>query len=67
MGQDHVSTAHPPLGACSIAVPVTAGGRGWLPSAWQRIRLGLAEMNHASRRMVEVQAPWSVDSRWPRQ
>jgi len=45
--------------------PATAG-RGWLRSAWQRIRLALQEMNYASRRVVEVQAPWSFDKQWYR-
>jgi hypothetical protein len=45
--------------------PATAG-RGWLRSAWHRIRLAVQEMNYASRRVVEVQAPWSVDEQWHR-
>jgi hypothetical protein len=45
--------------------PATAG-RHWLRSAWHRIRLAISEMNYASRRVVEVQAPWSVDEQWHR-
>ena len=51
-------------------IPVTTQpattGRHWLRSAWRRIRLAISEMNYASRRVVEVQAPWSVDEQWHR-
>jgi hypothetical protein len=30
---------------------------------WYRLRLTMAEMNYASRRMVELQAPWISDDR----
>ncbi len=40
--------------------------RGLLRGAWHRIRLAVAEMNYASRRVVELQAPWSVDEQWHR-
>jgi hypothetical protein len=46
------------------AETVTFTGRGRLRGAWHRIRLAVAEMNYASRRVVEVQAPWSVDKQW---
>ena len=35
-------------------------GRG----LWHRIRRTVQEMNHAARRAVELQAPWSVDKQW---
>jgi hypothetical protein len=41
-------------------------GRGPLRRAWHRIRLAVHEMNYASRRVVELQAPWSVDEQWHR-
>jgi hypothetical protein len=41
-------------------------GRGPLRKAWHRIRLAVCEMNDASRRVVELQAPWSVDDQWHR-
>ena len=41
-------------------------GRGRLRGACHRIRLAIQEMNYASRRVVEVQAPWSVDKQWDR-
>ncbi len=31
---------------------------------WYRLRLTVAEMNYATRRMVELQAPWISDDRW---
>jgi hypothetical protein len=46
--------------------PATPAGRGRLRSAWHRIRLTVAEMNYATRRVVELQAPWSVDEQWHR-
>ncbi len=39
-------------------------GRGRLMEACRRIRLAIQEMNYASRRVVEVQAPWIVDDQW---
>jgi hypothetical protein len=30
---------------------------------WYRLRLTVAEMNYASRRMIELQAPWISDDR----
>jgi hypothetical protein len=44
--------------------PATAADRGRLRGAWRRFRLNVQEMNHATRRVVEVQAPWSVDKQW---
>ena len=44
--------------------PVTPAGRGPLRGAWHRIRLTIQEMNYASRRVVELQAPWIVDQQW---
>ena len=48
------------------AAAVTVADRGRLRGAWHRIRLVVAEMNYASRRVVEVQAPWTVDEQWHR-
>ncbi len=39
-------------------------GRVPFRGAWHRIRLTVQEMNYASRRVVELQAPWSVDKQW---
>ena len=45
---------------------LASAGHGRLQSAWHRIRLTVAEMNYATRRVVELQAPWSVDEQWHR-
>jgi hypothetical protein len=37
-------------------------GRG----PWHRILQTVREMNYAARRVVELQAPWSVDQQWHR-
>jgi hypothetical protein len=42
--------------------PATAAGRGRLRDTCHRIHLAIQEMNYASRRMVELQAPWIVDN-----
>ncbi len=44
--------------------PTGSAGHGRLGGAWQRIRTAVREMNYASRRAVEVQAPWIVDAHW---
>jgi hypothetical protein len=46
------------------AVPAVPAGRGRLREACHRVRLVVAEMNYASRRVVERQAPWTVDQQW---
>ncbi|HLN70263.1 MAG TPA: hypothetical protein VK280_23715 [Streptosporangiaceae bacterium] len=46
------------------AQPATTADRGRLRGAWNRIRLTIQEMNYATRRVVERQAPWSVDGQW---
>ena len=48
------------------AEPATPAGRGRLREACHRIHLAIQEMNHASRRVVELQIPWSVDDQWHR-
>jgi hypothetical protein len=37
---------------------------GPIERAFRRIVLAVREMNHASHRIVEVQAPWTVDAQW---
>ncbi len=39
-------------------------GRGRLWTGRHRIRVTVREMNYAARRVVELQAPWSVDEQW---
>jgi hypothetical protein len=43
---------------------VAATGHGRLRRACHRVRRTVAEMNYSARRVVEVQAPWSVDEHW---
>ena len=40
---------------------VSWSGRELLRCLWYRLRLTVAEMNYATRRMVELQAPWISD------
>ena len=40
---------------------VSWSGREWLRYLWYRLRLTVAEMNYATRRMGELQAPWISD------
>ncbi len=42
--------------------PAAPASRGRLRAACHRIHLAVQEMNYASRRMVELQAPWTVDN-----
>jgi hypothetical protein len=42
---------------------VSWSGRERLRYFWYRLRLTVAEMNYATRRMVELQAPWISDDR----
>ena len=40
---------------------VSWSGRERLRCLWYRLRLNIAEMNYATRRVVELQAPWISD------
>jgi hypothetical protein len=42
---------------------VSWSGRERLRCLWYRLRLTVAEMNYATRRTVELQAPWISDNR----
>jgi len=44
--------------------PTAATGHGRLQAAWHRIRRTVQEMNYATRRVTELQAPWIVDQQW---
>jgi hypothetical protein len=48
------------------AEPTTPAARGRLREACHRIHLAIQEMNYASRRLRELQAPWIVDEQWDR-
>jgi hypothetical protein len=41
-----------------------AAPRGRIGATWHRVRETVAEMNYASRRVVETQAPWTADRGW---
>ena len=43
---------------------VSWSGRERLRYLWYRLRLTVAEMNYANRRVVELQAPWAADPQW---
>ena len=45
---------------------VTWSGRERLRCLWYRFRLTVAEMNYATRRVAELQAPWIADGDRPR-
>jgi len=46
--------------------PASPASRGRIREAFHRIHLTIEEMNYASRRVVELQAPWIVDDQWHR-
>jgi hypothetical protein len=48
----------------STTEPTVPAGRGWLQRASHRIRRTVQEMNYATRRLNELQAPWTVDQQW---
>jgi hypothetical protein len=48
------------------AEPATPARLGRLREACHRFHLAIQEMTYASRRVVELQAPWSVDEQWHR-
>ena len=50
----------------STAEPASPAGRRRLREASHRIHLAIQEMNYASRRLLELQAPWIVDEQWDR-
>ena len=63
------ATADPAPGAADpvrrrqLEKSVSWSGRERLRCLWYRLRLTVAEMNYATRRTVELQAPWISDSR----
>jgi hypothetical protein len=64
---DTASTASPAPGPADLVrrrqleKSVSLSGRERLRSLWYRLRLTIAEMNYATRRMVELQTPWISD------
>jgi hypothetical protein len=65
--RDLAATASPAPGSADLVhkrqleKSVSWSGRERLRCLWYRLRLTVAEMNYASRRMVELQAPWISD------
>jgi len=61
------ATASPAPGSAGLArrrqleKSVSWSGRERLRCLWYRLRLTVAEMNYATRRTVELQAPWISD------
>jgi hypothetical protein len=67
--RDIAATASPALGPdlvrrWQLEKSVSWSGRERLRCLWYLFRLTVAEMNYASRRMVELQVPWISDDRW---
>ena len=52
-----------PIQRRQLEKSVSWSGRERLRCLWYRLRLTVAEMNYATRRMVELQAPWISDDR----
>ena len=69
---DIAATASPAPGSADLVhrrqleKSVSWSGRERLRCLWYRLRLTVAEMNYATRRTVELQAPWISDDH-PRQ
>jgi hypothetical protein len=63
------ATANPAPGSADpvrrrqLEKSVSWSGRERLRCLWYRLRLTIAEMNYATRRTVELQAPWISDDR----
>jgi hypothetical protein len=64
---DRAATASPAPGSADLVhrrqleKSVSWSGRERLRCLWYRLRLTVTEMNHATRRVVELQAPWISD------
>lgn len=54
---------HEHQGRRQLEKSIAQAGRERLRCQWYRARLTVAEMNYATRRVVELQAPWVSDSR----
>jgi hypothetical protein len=52
-----------PIHRRQLEKSVSWSGRERLRCLWYRLRLTVAEMNYATRRSVELQAPWISDDR----
>ena len=67
---DTAATASPAPGSADhvhkhqLEKSVSWSGHERLRCLWYRFRLTVAEMNYASRRVVELQIPWAADPQW---
>ena len=59
----HVSGSADLVRRRQLEKSVAWSSRERLRHLWYRLRLTVAEMNYATRRMVELQAPWISDDR----
>jgi hypothetical protein len=48
----------------TMTLPAVSAGGGRLRRSWHQVRRTVAEMNYGARRVVELQAPWTVDDQW---
>ena len=68
-GPGTAATASPAPGSTDLVrgrqleKSVSWSGRERLRCLWYRLRLTVAEMNYATRRTVELQAPWISEDR----
>ena len=53
-----------PIHRRQLEKSVSWSGGERLRGLWYRLRLTVAEMNYATRRVVELQAPWTADPQW---
>jgi len=54
-----------PIQRRQLEKSVSWSGREQLRCLWYRLRLTIAEMNYATRRTVELQAPWITEDPRP--
>ncbi|MGH3171797.1 MAG: hypothetical protein ACRDN0_38800 [Trebonia sp.] len=52
--------------ATRVRTTLSAPASGRIREAFHHIHLAVQEMNYASRRVMELQAPWTVDKQWYR-
>jgi hypothetical protein len=67
---DAASAASPSAGSTGrvhkrkLEKSVSWSGREWLRWLWYRLRFTHADIDYASRRLFELQAPWTTDPQW---
>ena len=53
-----------PVSRRQLKKSISWSGPERLRCLWYRLRLELADMNYASKRLVELQVPWAADPQW---